>query len=153
MRVKPTKQITRLQSGFNLIELMIVIVIIGILAKVAVPAYNTYILQGKLTEATTNLSSTQAAMELYYQDNRTYIDVSSTITSPCDSGAMPTMKNFTMSCTATATTYTITATGANNATTGFVYSVNNTNTQSSTVGSVWGGSTYTCWIMKPSTTC
>jgi len=152
MRIKPTKQFARLQAGFTLIELMIVIVIIGILAKIAVPAYNNYLLQGKLTEATTNLSSIQAAMELYYQDNRTYIDVSSTITSPCDAGAMPTLKNFTMSCVSTATTYTITATGAN-ATSGFVYSVNNTNTQSSTVGSVWGGSTYACWIMKPSTTC
>lgn len=50
MLLFPLNQTYRAQSGFTLIELMIVIAVIGILSAVAVPAYQNYTMQAKLSE-------------------------------------------------------------------------------------------------------
>lgn len=56
------------QKGFTLIELMIVVAIIGILAAIALPAYQDYTNRAKMSEVITFASSGKNAVAEYYQN-------------------------------------------------------------------------------------
>lgn len=62
-------QINKAQKGFTLIELMIVVAIIGILAAVAIPAYQDYIARSQATEAATLLGGLKTPVSEYYLSN------------------------------------------------------------------------------------
>lgn len=62
----------RLQRGFTLIELMIVVAVLGIIAAIALPSYNAHIRAGRRSEATGNVGAVQMALERWRAENPSY---------------------------------------------------------------------------------
>jgi len=137
------------QFGFTLIEMMIVVVIIGILASIALPGYQAYVQRGKAAEATSTLAALRVQMEQHYQDFRTYQNVGAN-TAPC--APLNGAKYFTYACTTqTANTYVIQASGvAAQGMSNFTFTINQNNARTSVYNGTTGG---TCWLTTKGGTC
>jgi type IV pilus assembly protein PilA len=61
-----------IQKGFTLIELMIVIAIIGILAAIAIPAYQNYTIRAQVTEGLSLAAGWKTAISEYYAQNGSF---------------------------------------------------------------------------------
>ena len=96
-----------MQKGFTLIELMIVIAIIGILAAIAIPAYQNYVKKAAYSEVISAMTSYKTAVDVCYAEEGAL--------SACDAGsggvpAAPAASNVKAFNTLTVTDGVITAT-------------------------------------------
>jgi len=137
-------------GGFTLIELMIVVAVVGILAAIALPSYNQYVVRGKLAEAYANLLAMRVQSEQWFQDNRTYAGM------PCST---TNARYFAYACSnLTATTYTISGTGnAGSDVDGVVFSITESNSRATVVNAPastkgWAGNA-ACWIVRKGGAC
>jgi len=105
------------QKGFTMIELMVVVVIVGILAAIAIPLYGKYVKNARVTEATGRMGEIVTASKAWAQENQ---DASGNPTWPSGAGGIVDMANtelYSYAITsggggdATSTPLVITATG------------------------------------------
>ena len=132
--------------GFTLLELLVVVLVVGILASIAIPQYNDYTTRGKLAEATAALSDGRIKMEQFFQDNRTYAG-----------GPTPAAtRYFTYAVSGTSNTaYVITAQG-NGSMADWTLSIDQSNTKRTTAAPTgWAAATMpsSCWILRRGGVC
>lgn len=134
------------QSGFTLVELMIVVIIASILAAYAIPTYRDHALQARIPEATSNLSMWRLQLEQYYQDQRKYGD-----TNACGA-VINASANFTYNCQPLegGQSYLLTANGVPaSGMADFAFTLDQTGAAATTaLPEGWGNITANCWVVK-----
>jgi len=84
----------KLNGGFSLIELMIVVAIVGILASIAYPAYTNAILKGRRAEGRKAVAELMQQQERYMTQSNTYLAFTNAAGVTTPAGAATTFKVF-----------------------------------------------------------
>ena len=87
-------------SGFSLIEMMIVIAVLAIIVAVAVPSYNDYIIRSKRSEAKAMLSLVTSQQEQFFLNNKSYTTSNTAIN--VNASSENDLYDLSMICTTTA---------------------------------------------------
>jgi type IV pilus assembly protein PilE len=107
-------------TGFTLIELMIVVIIIGVLLSISIPAYQGYVLRSHRTDAHSSLLDIAARQERYVAQRNTYTTEISSGTNGLNMGSANSREGYYTLVAAKCATgslancYLITATAAGN---------------------------------------
>lgn len=142
----------KLQKGFTLIELMIVVAIVAILSSIAIPAYNDHVIRGRISEATSELASKRVLLEQWFQDNRTFATATAAATATTAAGPcnVDSKTYFDITCSNLGqNTYTLDATGKG-AMAGYNYHLDQNNTKTSDTH--WGNNA-ACWVTRRGGAC
>lgn len=130
-------------KGVTLIELMVVVAIVGMLAAIAIPAYNNYITRSRRADALSALLTVRAAQEMNRAEKGLYVDAAG-FAAKLLAGCSSTMagNNYTISVVAAAgppPTFTATATGQDKQVNDFYFRIDQDGKQSYSPdkGSTW----------------
>lgn len=143
-------------SGFTLIEMMITVAIISILATIALPSYTSYLIRGRIPDATSQLAAKRVRMEQFFQDNRRFVGAAAG-TLDRDSSAFFDFSTIDDSGveTRTATDYTLFARGKGPMA-GFTYTIDASNARTTVITGVSGWTTngpVACWVTRAGGQC
>ncbi len=115
----------RNRGGFTLVELMIVVIVVGVLAAVAIPMYQIMPQRSRGTEAAAALGLVRSSMRVYYAEHGTFVNASFTDGARVTTGGLLAVNDFdllgkyfstecyTFDGAPTANAYTIECDGAN----------------------------------------